>query len=127
MFRTVLESLCGFKGTVAPGFVGPFWPSWIGLAKKKNLYYFLLLLRFLAAILKFMYRLFPKHLAGSWNLRDGFNNVGNGSRRFPISFSENYRVLARCKFFSMNLRLINIFVDGLADVFPFVSSSPRKE
>ena len=89
MFRTVLESLCGFKGTVAPDFVGPFWPSWIGLAKKKNLYYFLLLLRFLAAILKCMYRLFPKHLAGSWNLRDGFTNVGGGSRRFPISFSEN--------------------------------------
>ena len=30
-----------FKGIVAPGFWGPFWPAWIGLAKKKNLSLFL--------------------------------------------------------------------------------------
>ena len=31
--------------------------------------------------------LIPKHLGDSWNLRDGFTNVGSGSRKFPISFS----------------------------------------
>jgi len=32
--------------------------------------------------------LMPKHLEGSWNLRDGFTNTG--SWRFPISFLENH-------------------------------------
>jgi len=35
------DLVCGnqhFKGTVAPDFEGLFWPAWIGLAEKRNLY-----------------------------------------------------------------------------------------
>ena len=60
--------------------------------KKRNLYW---ILNFFAASsifgchFKVLMYFISKHLGDSWNLQDGFTNIGSGSRRFPISFSEN--------------------------------------
>ena len=63
---------------------GLFWPAWIGLDEKGNLYgyIFLLLLRFFTAIFKFWriyYQYIPK--IPEMNLLIW----GSGSRRFPTS------------------------------------------
>jgi len=77
------------KGIVAADFAGPFfWPAWIGLAEKRNtstsFTIFLLLLRFLTAILV-LKRLTPKHLGDSWNLRYGLTDVGSGDESTTCS------------------------------------------
>ena len=50
-----------------------------------------------------------KHLRDSWNLQDGFANVGSGSRRFPNSLSENHCQGVNLAW-EMNLKLANFTV-----------------
>ena len=71
---------------------GHFWPAWIGLDEKRNLYWFLnfsVAPSIFVSHFKVLKCFIPKHLTDSWNLQDGFTNVGSGSRRIPISFLEN--------------------------------------
>ena len=83
---------CLFKRTVMLDFVGPFMACMDRSGQEKEP---LLVYKFFYYFLDFWWkfkvlkRLKPKHLEDSWNLRDGFTNVGSGSRRLPISFSEH--------------------------------------
>ena len=97
-----------------------FWPAWIGLDEEGNF-------SVTSSIFGWHYIVFPKYFGYSWNLRDGFKNVGSSYLRFPISFSEIcwQGVNSSRRWIYNSSILLETGLQMRRIVFPFVSGSPR--
>ena len=73
-----------FKGTVAPDFEGPFLAC-MDRSGRETFYVTSVIFEGHFKVLKC---LMPKHLRDSWNLPDGFTNVGSGSWRRGVPRDE---------------------------------------